>query len=125
MQEELTESLNIDQSTISRHLKAIGMIRKQGNRVRRTINIDGKAEYSRRQAHALYLVGSDGFNALRAAPTQRNHHCGTLQTTTDAIERSIEANTARLGDKTQQRDFPARQRSALSRETTQGKVRRA
>jgi len=30
-QEELAELLNIDRSTISRCLKAIGMIQKQGN----------------------------------------------------------------------------------------------
>jgi len=30
-QEELAELLNIDRSTISRRLKAIGMIQKQGN----------------------------------------------------------------------------------------------
>ncbi|KAG5316951.1 MOS1T transposase, partial [Pseudoatta argentina] len=32
-QEELAKSLNVDRSTISKHLKAIGMIQKQGNYV--------------------------------------------------------------------------------------------
>ena len=37
---------------------------------RRTLNIDGKAEYSWRQAHALYLVKSAGCSVLRAASTK-------------------------------------------------------
>ena len=56
---------------------------------RRTINIDSKAEYSWRQAHALYLVRLIECNVL-------------LPTTIDAIEPSIKAKIARLREKTQQ-----------------------
>ncbi|GBM07867.1 hypothetical protein AVEN_96486-1 [Araneus ventricosus] len=75
--------------------------------IRLSINIDGKAEYSWRQAHALYLVGSAGCSVLWAAPTQRNHLWGKHPTTIDAIKPSIAAETARLDDKTRQSDFQA------------------
>jgi len=38
--------------------------RKKMLQARQTINIDGKAEYSWRQVHAQYLVGSAGCSAL-------------------------------------------------------------
>ncbi|GBM88458.1 hypothetical protein AVEN_17500-1 [Araneus ventricosus] len=84
---------------------------------RRIINIDVKVEYSWRQAHALYLMRSVDCNILWAARTQQNHHWGTLLTTNDTNDPSIE--TA----KTRQRDFPPRQLSVSYHETAQGIVR--
>jgi len=45
-------------------------LKRKKSSCRRTINIDGKAEYSWRQAHALYLVKSAGCSVLRAASTK-------------------------------------------------------
>ncbi|GBM08639.1 hypothetical protein AVEN_52474-1 [Araneus ventricosus] len=61
---------------------------------------------------ALYLVGSEGYmGGLWDAPTQRNHHWGTLSTT-DATKPSIAAKTSRSGDKTLKSDFSTRKHLA-------------
>ncbi|GBL77755.1 hypothetical protein AVEN_152968-1 [Araneus ventricosus] len=89
---------------------------------RQIINNDVKARYSWRQAHSLYFGGTAGYSVLWAAPIQRNHHWGMLQRTTDAIELSIEAKTARLVYKTRLMVFPARQRSSSCHDTAPGNV---
>jgi len=102
----------------------VTIIRTQKSWCRRIINLDGKAEYSLAPISCFVFGGGifGEYSVLWVAPTQRNHHWGTLPTTIDAIESSTEAKTARLREKTRQSDFPAWQRSAICCEIGQGNI---